>query len=149
MSFCTIWTSGEISGVAWQIPNCTSEKSYFQKATKPTVCEGWFQSLTSLWAVAPQWFGYQAFFFFLNFGQNSSSRQKTQLSFNIRMDSLALNNKADNFIWSLDYRISLFEIRPEKHYLIALNNQPQWAPREHLCPGLFWDSYPNGPFTQK
>lgn len=81
--------------------------------------------------------------------QNSSSRQKTQLPFNIKMDSLALNNKADNFIWSLDYRISLSETLPEKHYLTALNNQSQWAPREHLCPGLFWDSDPNGSFAQK
>lgn len=89
------------------------------------------------------------FFFFSNLWQKSSSRQKTQLSFNIRMDSLALNKKADNFIWSLDYRISLFEIHPEKHYLIALNNQPQRAPREHLCPGLFWDSDPSGSFAQK
>lgn len=87
--------------------------------------------------------------FFLNLWQNSSSRQKTQLPFNIKMDSLALNNKADNFIWSLGYRISLFEILAEKHYLIAPNNQPQWAPRKRLCPGLFWDSDPDGSFAQK
>lgn len=65
MSADTIWTSGEVSGAAWQIPNHTFVKSCFRKASKATVCEGWLQGLTSLWAVASHQFGYQGYDFFI------------------------------------------------------------------------------------
>lgn len=76
----------------------------------------------------------------------TSSGEKTQLPFNIKMDSLTPNNKADNFIWSSIYRNSSLEILPRKHFLTA-NNQLQRAPRKHQCPGLFWEPDSNCSFA--
>lgn len=67
---CLFVPSGPLGKyVEWpgKFPIAHLKRVIFQKATKPTVCEGWFRSLTSLWAVAPQWFGYQGQAFFFKF----------------------------------------------------------------------------------